>query len=351
MADKTTQAPAAQGQDAPEAPTVLSSASVIEALKSGASVDPLDYLAALDVPATDEAKPISEAEETTVPPADAEAEETADVEADPEDTEELEEIAKADPKELPHKLQKRLDKLTAHKYELREQLAAEKSAREALETELAQAKEHPATPLPASPLAHLDTTDKLAAEVEKATNFLDWAERPEAIDSYTDDEQGIAEDKLKRNKAYALFILKSQNAQANVIKQQQESVTTARKSAPTLFDPKHEDHAFLNKLLVNDPRTLPDFHSVVADAVKWRSHQKEASAKKESAIKALAAKPPLNSKDKANGKTPPKFVPPVSASRAPVSNSESGDPRVTTWHNAKNGKAQDIDAMISAGAI
>ena len=244
-----------------------------------------------------------------------------------------------------------MSKLAAQKRELREQLATEKSTRETLEAELAQAKEHPSTPLPSSPLAHLDTPAKLAAEIDKATNFLDWAERPEAIDAYADDERSTAEEKLKQNKAYALFLLKNQNAQTAVLKQQEESMAAARKDAPTLFDPKHEDHSFLNKLLVNDPRTLPDFHIIVADAVKWRAHQKEVAVKKESAIKALAAKPPLNGKDKVTGKTPPKFVPPVSASRAPVSNAETGDPRNNVWADAKNGKAQDIEAMISAGAI
>ena len=351
MADTTPPVAAAQRQATPDAPTALSSASVIEALKSGASVDLLDYLAALDVPVADEAKPISEAEVQPDPAPSAEAEPTADAETDPEETEDADAIQKATAKEVPDWVPERMSKLAAQKRELRDQLAAEKSARETLEAELAQAKEHPATPLPASPLAHLDTPAKLAAEIDKATNFLDWAEKPEAIEAYTDDERSTAEEKLKQNKAYCLFLLKSQNAHAAVLKQQEESMAAARKTAPTLFDPKHEDHAFLNKMLVNDPRTLPDFHSIVADAVKWRAHQKEASAKKESAIKALAAKPPLNGKDKAAGKTPPKFVPPVSASRAPVSSAEAGDPRTTAWTEAKNGKAQDLDAMITAGAI
>ncbi len=351
MADTTPQAAAAQRQVPSDAPTMETPTSPPATANTGAGVDPLDYLASLEVPMADEAKPISEAEVKPDPAPEAEAADAADAETDPEETEDADAIQKATAKEVPDWVPERMSKLAAQKRELREQLAAEKSARETLESELAQAREHPATPLPASPLAHLDTPEKLAAEIDKATNFLDWAERPEAIEAYTDDERSTAEEKLKQNKAWALYLLKNQNAQAAVLKQQEESKASARKDAPTLFDPKHEDHAFLNKMLVNDPRTLPDFHRVVADAVKWRAHQKEAAAKKESAIKALAAKPPLNGKDKAAGKTPPKFVPPVSASRAPVSSSEAGDTRTNAWTDAKNGKAQDLDAMITAGAI
>jgi hypothetical protein len=260
-------------------------------------------------------------------------------------------VRQAKAKEVPDWVPERLAKNAEQKRELRTQLAAEKTAREAAEAQLAEAKEHPASPLPSSPLAHLDTPDKLSAEVVKATNFIEWADRPDAVDGYKDDEHSTAEEKLRNDKAYALFLIKHQSQQAAIIKQREDSLATARKDAPTLFDPKHDDHAFLQKMLVNDPRTLPDFHSVVADAVKWRAHQKKDAESKAAAAKALAAKPPLNSKDKANGKTPPKFVPPVSASRAPVSSAEAGDPRITPWSQAKEGKAQDIDAMISAGAI
>ena len=134
----------------------------------------------------------------------------------------------------------------------------------------------------------------LAAEIDRATQYLEWAERPEALEAYADDERSTAEDKLRGNKAYALSLLRHQKAHADLLKQREETVAAARKEAPTLFDPKHEDHALMQRLLVNDPRTAPDFHLLVADAVKWRAHQKSAASSKEAALKALAAKPPAN---------------------------------------------------------
>ena len=71
MADTTPHDAAAQRQAPPAAPTGDAPPITPTPPDAGAGIDPLDFLASLEVPAADEAKPTSEAEVKPDPEAEA----------------------------------------------------------------------------------------------------------------------------------------------------------------------------------------------------------------------------------------------------------------------------------------
>lgn len=345
---------------------------------SGAGVDPIDFLAGVgavveqgEAGTTSESgaeapKPETSTTTTTGKSAGG-AEEEAEGQGAEAKTEELTSQADeageddeipADAK-VPEWVNERIGKLSGQKRELREQLTAEKAAREAAEKALAEATAAPQAPLPPSPLAHLDTADKLGAEVKRAAEFLKWTESTQDPSSiYKDDDAGTADEKLARDRAYALHVIEHQLDQQEVIRKREESVKAARQTRPEMFDAKTDDGKFLGELVRSDPRTRPDFYQLVADALRGRrDREDEASGKFKiqridlAAAKAAGAKGAQVKAAEAKGsKVPPKYVPPVTASPAPVRPDTGQSTQQSVWEKSRKG-AVDLEEMLTAGAI
>ena len=277
--------------------------------------------------------------------------ETPETDADPEDAEEEEALAKANDEKLPKWVSKRLFDDGERKRQLRAERDAEKSAREAAETALAEIGTGIKAPLAPSPLAHLDTPEKLDAEHEAVLRFLDdCEERPdETLQRFTDDAQFTAEQKLLNTKAWCRQFLKHQKAHADVLARKQSTLEEVKKTHPALFDLRTEEGKQRAALYAADPRTLPDWEQFIADAMRGRRERLAASAGKGKSPRGEPAAAKANGKT--NGKVPPVYTPPVAAARAPITPTTATDARSGVLTKAGQRGGVSMDEMLDAGVF
>jgi hypothetical protein len=288
-------------------------------------------------------KPDTEATEATT---------TDKVEGKDEDETEAEEIAKAAGKEVPTWVHARLSKNAEQKRALRDQLAeVERQLQEKLDAD-AEAAANPVTPLPSSTIAHLDTVEALDAEVILASRFLDaLTSNPEKVSAeYREREGGpTVEDQVADAKAYALHVIGHQEGHRKLLVDRVNHLEAVRKSAPAMFKVGTEEQAFYQKALRNpDLRTDPEFHQLIADAIRGRKARLELA--KASAAQSPKSKVQSPSLDVV--KAPPTPVPSVAATaRAAVRTDDAPDPRARVWRDAAGQKAVSLDDMMDAGAL
>ena len=365
MAEPQTPAAAAQPkatEGAPTPPTSTTSTGAPQAVAGPIDIDQfLDGLSATEVvdanpseavTQTPEKSEVGDRKSEAVDEAKAESEAETEVPAtDPEEDEDDETVeAKLQDENVPRWLWKRFKKEKEKRVEAEQQLNAAQDS-------LAQATAELKAPLPSSPLAYLDTPEKLEEEVKKATAYIKWAERPDAANAYDDDEQATAEQKLAYYKARAWVVIDNQADHAKVLQSRIETTANVRKTAPALFEGKSDESKLRNKFYGTDPRTWTDADEFVADAARGRRERLEEAAGKArfqridlAAAKANGAAGAKASAAKVNGKTPPIYTPPASASRAPVRSADAPDPRTSAWSETKR-RPVTIDELETAGAL
>jgi hypothetical protein len=266
-------------------------------------------------------------------------------EGDPEEKEEAEALKQAESKEVPEWVPKRLSKMAEQKRALREENETLKSQIQAREEAEAKAAENPATPLPSSAIAHLDTADKLDAEVTRAAEFLRQNKGdPEGMLAlYQDQPNGMtAAEQVAQWEQYALHVIQNQEGHRKLLTQRQATLEDVKKSTPAMFKPGTEDHAFYAKALSNpDLRSDPEFHQLMADAIRGRKARLELA-------KATASKVPAK---KEVVKAPPIPVPSVATARASVKSDDAPDARQQVWQRTAKQESVSVDEMMDAGAL
>lgn len=189
--------------------------------------------------------------------------------------------SEAELKKVPDWVPERLKKNSEQKKALREEIAKAKAEKEAAEKALADAAATIKAPLPPSPLAQFDTEESLQKENDAVLAFLDFAEKPEAIESYKDfDPETGKSTQFENDKAYAKFFLKNQKAHLQTLKERLEIAASVRKNVPELFDGKSEKAKERAALYQSDPRTRADYDQLIADAQLGRQYRKEIEAGK-----------------------------------------------------------------------
>ena len=281
-------------------------------------------------PAAEEKK--TEPEAQTEPEADeeqsAEAEETNETtdeaETEPEETagdEPADEAAKdeeeADP--APDKVQRRIDRLTAEKHELREERDVVKAELESLRKQ-AEAKPPVVTIDPDNPLSSFTDASALEAELSKAQAVLDWTEDNRDGGSVTvnGEEKYFDADAVKQIKANAKSLLRAAPKQQEYLKVREQVLPEAQAVYPDFFKSGTTAKAFLDATLKQYPwiTRIPTWELVVGDAfvgqqmrlAKIEQQQRKLGSSKATTSPAAAAKVP---------KTPsPAARPKVSGSEA-----------------------------------
>lgn len=259
-------------------------------------------------PEDEDEQPAEESEQTAEDDAEAEADEPA---ADDQDE------AGEDP--APDKVQRRIDRLTAEKHELREERDVIKAELDTLRKQV-EAKPPVVTIDPENPLSSLTDAAALEAEISKAQAVLDWAEDNRDGGSVTvnGEEKFYDADAVKQIKTNAKSLLRAAPKQQEYLKVREQVLPEAQAVYPDFFKSGTTARAFLDATLKQYPwiTRIPTWELVVGDAfvgqqmrlAKLEQLQRKQSSGKAAKSPAPAAKVP---------KTPsPAARPKVSGSEA-----------------------------------
>ena len=234
-------------------------------------------------PETDQAQDQNDEETTT----EDDTEETAGEEPEPADE------AAATDKVAPDKVQKRIDRLTAEKHELREQLDAIKAELEATAA-TAAAKPPIVTMDPENPLSAFSDVNALEAEIAKAQAVLDWTDdnRDGGTVTVNGEEKFYDADAVKQIRQNAKSMVKAGPKQQEYLSVRAQTLPEAQAFYPDFFKSGTSAHNFLTATLKQYPfiTKIPGWELVVGDAFEGQrlrmarveQMQKRASAGKSS---------------------------------------------------------------------
>lgn len=215
--------------------------------------------------ATTEDKPEDTAgEESDDAADDAKTDEESDEETVPEGKDDTE----------PTKVQRRIDRLTAEKHELREERDAIKTELEALRKQ-AEAKPPMVTVDPENPLSSFTDAAALEAEIQRAQAVLEWAEDNRDGGSVTAEggEKFYDADAVKMIKANCRSILRAAPKQQEYLRQREQVLPEAQAVYPDFFKPGTSAKAFLDATLKTYPfiTRIPSWELVIGDAFVGQS--------------------------------------------------------------------------------
>lgn len=213
------------------------------------------------------------AEETVREAEESEEGEGEAEEKEPEETagEESEEDAeeKGEGQEPESKIQKRIDRLTAEKHELREERDRAAAELEALRKQ-AEAKPAVVTVDPENPLSSVTDAGALEERVTQAQAVLDWADDNREGGSVTVDgeEKFYDADAVKRIRANAKEIVKAAPKQRSYLEQRARVLPEAQAVYPDFFKTGTTAKAFLDATVREYPwiTRIPTWELVVGDA-------------------------------------------------------------------------------------
>lgn len=288
------------------------------------------------------APPAAEPTEKTEPDAQTETDTEADEEqsADAEETNETDET-ETDPEETagdepapaatkdeaeatedpaPDKVQRRIDRLTAEKHELREERDVIKAELQALRQQ-AEAKPPVVTIDPENPLSSFTDASSLEEQISRAQGAFDWAEDNRDGGSVTvnGEEKYYDADAVKQIKTNAKSLLRAAPKQQEYIKLREQVLPEAQAVYPDFFKSGTTARAFLDATLKQYPwiTRIPTWELVVGDAFvgqQMRLAKLEQMQRKQSSSKATKSPAPAAAKVM---KTPsPGARPKVSGSEA-----------------------------------
>ena len=251
-----------------------------------------------------------------------ESEETAE-DAEEEGSEEQPDDAAKDEEEAdpaPDKVQRRIDRLTAEKHDLREERDVIKAELETLRKQ-AEAKPPIVTVDPDNPLSSFTDASVLEAEISKAQWALDWADDNRDGGSVTQngEEKFFDADAVKQIKARAKSLLRAAPKQQEYLKVREQVLPEAQTVYPDFFKSGTTARAFLDATLKQYPwiTRIPTWELVVGDAFvgqQMRMAKLEQMQRKQSSSKASKSPAPAAAKVM---KTPsPGARPKVSGSEA-----------------------------------
>lgn len=366
MADPTTTAGTAPAPTADAvSPAPAAAATPIAPAETGAGTVPEAFLAELGLNTSARTQRIQKgnAEPTPPPTAPAADAQTADgtpaatdTDASAPDPDEAEVAAKLQDERTPKWVSERLSKNAAQKKELKAQLEAVKAEKEAAEQRADELAAKLPTVAPSAPLAHLDSTEKFEEEGSKVRDFIGRIDDPATVASYRDyDPDTGTSQSFENDKAYAKHFLKNEKAHAQVLKDRAETTEAVKKAAPTLFDGKSEDFQFRAKLHTTDPRTLPDYEQIIADAARGRRMRLEEQQGKarytrvDLAAAKAATKPAEARATKAQEAAPVFTVPGIV--RPPVTSHDAPNPKEAVMAKARTARGVSIEEMMEAGLI
>ena len=241
-------------------------------------------------PEDEDEQPAEESEETAEDDAEAEADEPA---ADDQDE------AGEDP--APDKVQKRIDRLTAEKHELREERDSIKAELAALRQQ-AESKPPVVTVDPDNPLSSFTDAAALEAEINKAQAVLDWADdnRDGGTVTISGEEKFYDAEAVKQIRANAKSLLRNAPKQQEYIKLREQAVPEARAMYPELFQQGTVAKAYLDASIKAYPwlTRFPGYELIVGDAfvgqnmreAKLAQQQRKQSASQAKKSPAAAAK-------------------------------------------------------------
>ena len=251
-------------------------------------------------------EPDTEADEEQSADAE-ETNETDETETDPEETAGDEpaddatkdEEATEDP--APDKVQRRIDRLTAEKHELREERDVIKAELQALRQQ-AEAKPPVVTIDPENPLSSFTDASSLEEQVSRAQGALDWAEdnRDGASVTINGEEKYYDADAVKQIKTNAKSLLRAAPKQQEYLKVREQVLPEAQAVYPDFFKSGTTARAFLDATLKQYPwiTRIPTWELVVGDAfvgqqmrlAKLEQQQRKLSSSKATKSPAPAAK-------------------------------------------------------------
>jgi hypothetical protein len=198
-----------------------------------------------------------------------ESEETAEDAADEAEEDAKPEEEGTDEQPAPDKIQRRIDRLTAEKHELREERDNFKAELEALRQQ-AEAKPPVITVDPENPLSSFTDAAALEAEVSKAQAVLDWAEDHRDGGSVTvnGEEKYYDADAVKEIRANAKSLLRAAPKQQEYVSLREQVLPEAKAVYPDFFKSGTTAKAFLDATLKQYPwiTRIPTWELVVGDA-------------------------------------------------------------------------------------
>lgn len=267
-----------------------------------------------DEPATDNTA-TDEPEETA---GQDEAEEGTEEPAEDEEEEEKPESEDPEP-ESSDKIQKRIDRLTAEKHELREERDVIKAELAALRQQ-AESKPPVVTVDPENPLSSFTDAAALEEQINKAQAVLDWADdnRDGGSATINGEEKYYDAEAVKQIKANAKSVLRAAPKQKEYLQIREQALPEARAMYPELFQQGTVPKAYLDASLKAYPwlTRFPGYELIIGDAfvgqnmreARLKQQQRKQSSSKATKSPAAAAKVP---------KTPsPAASPKVSGSEA-----------------------------------
>ena len=283
-----------------------------------------------EAPTTTPAQADAATEETDDDTADADPEETAgEAQADDADAEsdQAEEGTEADEKPAdepePTKVQQRIDKLTAQKHELAEQLETAKADLEAARAQ-AQAQPPVVTLDPENPLSSFTDPSALEAEIARAQAVLDWTDdnRDGASVMVRGEEKHYSADDIKTLRASARDLVKAGPKQREYLQVRAQTLPEAQATYPDFFKKGSAAYQTLQATLKQYPflAKMPNLELVIGDAFEGQrlrmtrleqlSKRKAASKSPNSTVKTAAT-----AKAPARPSTSPKVSAPETALR------------------------------------
>lgn len=229
-------------------------------------------------------------------------EETAGEDAEePEEKAEDEEEPKQDA-EAASKVQRRIDKLTAEKHELREQLDAIKAELEAAKAQ-AEAKPPVVVQDPTNPLSSFTDATELEAQISKAQAVLDYTDdHREGMTVTVDGEEKFYDaEAVKQIRANARNVLKAAPKQQAYLREREQYLPVAKQSYPEFFTAGTPEQQALQAAVKAYPAITqyPNWELIVGDAfvgqrlrlARLEQAQKRASGEQAKKAPAKAAAP------------------------------------------------------------